>query len=103
MVVNFKTLNYVEQLDVDALHKMHTGSLLARLKSLRSLQNSFDVSDWTSEERDAVEAAGFIAFKDSGPWEAAFSDLKSVLSEREHVPRGSKEQRQKAAFLKQNR
>lgn len=96
-------LRTVKPIALEELNKLHTGSLLARLKLLRSLQDSFDLSDWLSEESDAIEAAGLIAFKETAIWKAAFSDVKSLLDDREHVPRGSKEQRQQAAYLKQNR
>ena len=82
---------------------MHTGSLLSRLKLLRSLQESFELSDWLPEERDAVEAAGLIAFKETEIWKTAFDDVKRLLNEREHMPRGGKEKRQQAACQKQDK
>lgn len=100
---NFSGLNTVEPIAAVELKTLHTGSLLTRLKSLRALQNCFDLSDWSIEERDAVEAAGLIAFKNSILWEKAFSEVKAELSLREHLPRGSKVKRQEAAKRKQNR
>ncbi|WP_298258885.1 hypothetical protein [uncultured Litoreibacter sp.] len=61
------------------------------------------MSDWLPEERDAVEAAGLIAFKETARWKGAFSDVKRLLDDREHMPRGSKEKRRLAAYSKQNR
>ena len=72
-------------------------------RALRSLQESFELSDWLPEERDTVEASGLIAFKETAIWKAAFDDVKRLLNDREHMPRGSKEKRQQAAYLKQNR
>lgn len=103
MTVEIENLKTIVPISVDELKKLHTGSLLSRLKSLRELQDSYEVSDWLPEERDAVQAAGLIAFRKTTSWETAFSDLKSVLSEREHIPRGSKEKRQQAAQQKKNR
>lgn len=101
--MKLENLQTVEPVAFAELNKLHTGSLLARLKLLRSLQDSFDLSDWLPEERDAVEAAGLIAFKETATWKAAFSDVKRLLDDREHMPRGSKEKRQQTAYQKQNR
>ncbi len=80
---------------------MHTGSLLKRLQRLRSLHESFEQSDWSKDERDSV--ADKIAFKNTQAWKDAWCQLNDVLSEREHLKRGSKKLRQQAAFEKQNR
>lgn len=101
--LNLENLRTVTPVPFEELNNLHTGSLLARLKLLRSLQDSFALSDWLPEERDAVEAAGLIAFKETAIWKAAFDDVKRLLDEREHMPRGSKERRQQAAHQKQNR
>jgi len=103
MTVNIDCCRTVEPMAIDEMKHLHTGSLLSRLKLLRSLQDSFDVSDWLPEERDAVEAAGLIAFKESEIWKKAFSDVQELLAQREHLPRGSKEKRKQEAFHKQNR
>lgn len=103
MTVNLDSLRTVEPASVEALEACHTGSLLARLKRLRSLQDSYENSDWLPEECDAVAAQGLIAFKDTEIWKTAFSDVKRLLDEREHLPRGSKEKRQQDAKHKQNR
>ncbi len=103
MGISIDNLRTIEPIAIEDLEKLHTGSLLTRLKLLRSLQDSFELSDWLPEERDAVEAAGLIAFKETAIWEAAFADVKQLLDDREHISRGSKEKRQHAAFQKQNR
>ena len=82
---------------------MHTGTLLGRVSDLRSLQESFERSGWSLEERDAVAAAGLIAFKDTAIWKQAYSDLKTLLDSREHIDRGGKETRRKAQQGKQKR
>ena len=81
-IVKLENLRTVEPIAPDELRKLNTGSLLARLKLLRSLQNSFESSDWLPEERDAVEATGLIAFKETAIWEAAFADVKRLLDDR---------------------
>lgn len=101
--MNLENLRTVRPIPLEELNELHTGSLLARLKHLRSLQESFELSDWLPEERDTVEASGLIAFKETAIWKAAFDDVKGLLNDREHMPRGSKEKRQQAAYLKQNR
>lgn len=99
----FTHLNVIEPMDAEQLRTLNTGSLLKRLQALRHKQDCFEVSDWTEEERDTVQAAGLIAFKNSNIWRIAFSEVKTELSLREHRPRGSKEKRQEAARKKQNR
>jgi len=98
-----ENLRTVVPIPFEELKELHTGSLLARLKLLRSLQDTFELSDWLPEERDAVKAAGLIAFKETEIWKTAFDDVKRLLDEREHIPRGSKEKRRQAAHKKQNR
>lgn len=101
--IDFDSLNIVLAMDIAELKRLHTGSLLTRLKALRGLQDRFEFSDWTVDEKDAVETAGLIAFKNSELWETAFSDVKAEMSQREHVPRGSKLRRQETTRKKQNR
>lgn len=96
MKINFELLRTVEPIAFEELQTLRTGSLLTRLKRLRALQESFEVSDWLPEERDAVEAAWLIAFKETAVWKDAWSDIKRILDNREHLPRGSKELRQEA-------
>jgi hypothetical protein len=70
------------------LEEMHTGSLLKRLERLRALNESFQKSDWTDQER--LESNHVIAFKDTDLWAKAWTDVKDVLSRREHIKRGHK-------------
>lgn len=103
--VNLDRLKTVKPVSMEQLNKLHTGSLLTRLQALRSLSldESFDCCDLTLAEVDAVKKAGLIGFKNSDLWAEAFRDVKAVLAEREHLPKGSKEARQLAAKEKQNR
>lgn len=103
MTVNISNLRTAEPVSKSHLLELHTGSLLKRLELLRSLQGAFEESDWLPEERDAVEAAGLIAFKNTDRWKVAYSEVKAILVQREHVPRGSKEKRREDARKKQNR
>lgn len=103
MVINIKKLKVVEPVDVNSLREWHTGSLLTRLKKLRRMDISYSASDLTIEENDAVTSTGMILFKDTEIWKEAFADVKLVLSEREHIPRGCKAKRQAAANFKRNR
>ena len=103
MTFNISNLRTAEPVPEALLLELHTGSLLKRLELLRSLQESFEESDWLPEERDAAEAAGLIAFKNTDRWKTAYSEVKAILAQREHVPRGSKERRREAAQKKQNR
>ncbi|WP_170382063.1 hypothetical protein [Ruegeria atlantica] len=103
MAVNFELLNTLEPVCGEQLAQMHTGSLLRRLNDLRSLQETFPQSDWTVEDKQAVEAAGLIAFKDQENWKHAWTDVKNELAQREHLKRGSKEKRRAVQKRKQNR
>ncbi len=103
MTVNIRNLRTAEPIPKTRLVELHTGSLLKRLELLRSLQNAFEESDWSPEEREAVEMAGLIAFKNTDLWKAAYSDLKTVLAQREHLPRGNKDRRRGAARRKSNK
>jgi hypothetical protein len=80
--LNLENLRTVKPVPFEELSGLHPGSLLSRLKLLRSLQESFELSDWLPEERDAVEAAGLIAFKETEIWKTAFDDVKRLLNER---------------------
>ena len=103
MTIDINNLRTAESTPKAQLQELHTGSLLKRLELLRSLQGSFEESDWLPEERDAVAAAGLIAFKNTESWKSAFLDVKAILAERENIPRGSKAKRREAAQKKQNR
>lgn len=103
MAVDLPALRTVQPMAVDALEKMPTKALLKRLADLRALQESPEKSDWSEDELRTVGDAGLIAFKDSPVWMQAFSDAKSILDNREHVPRGGKEARRRAQKEKQMR
>ena len=91
----------VEPMERQVLERLNTGSLLARLRKLHSLHDCFEISDWTEEERLAT--ANVIAFKNTEIWKLAYSDVKSILADREHYPRGSKAHRKKVAHSKKHR
>ncbi|MBT9312785.1 hypothetical protein [Leptothoe kymatousa] len=69
---------------IEALEKMHTGSLLSRLKQLQMCEASLAASD----KEFATE--GLIEFKDTEAWANAYGEVKKVLSYREHIPRSRK-------------
>ncbi|TLP56565.1 hypothetical protein FEE96_21630 [Parasedimentitalea maritima] len=92
-----ENLKTAKPVPLSELNELHTGSLLSHLKALRPLQETFEGSDWSPEEREAAENPDLIAFKDSEIWKTAFADLKGVLATREHRSKGSKEDRQTAA------
>lgn len=97
MTIDINNLRTAQSTPKEQLQELHTGSLLKRLELLRSLQGSFEESDWLPEERDAVAAVGLIAFKNTESWKSAFLDVKAILAERENIPRGSKAKRREAA------
>ena len=55
-----KVLEVIEKQD---LEQMHTGTLLKRLDNLRKLDESFEKSDWTNEER--LKFSDQITFKNT--------------------------------------
>ena len=61
---------------------MPTKQLLGRLHSLQRCEESASLSDRTLE----VAATEGIVFKKTAEWQSAFTDLKTVLATREHVP-----------------
>ena len=70
-----------------ALEEMHTGSLLSRMDQLPKCEESFRRSDRHEYEDEPDPAdSGFIEFKDTDAWRAAYADLKEILSLREHLP-----------------
>lgn len=69
------------------LETLHTGSLLSRLEGLRKCEESFCLSDrYGYEEEPDPSATGHIEFKDTDAWKQAYSELKEILSHREHIP-----------------
>ena len=70
------------------LDKLHTGSLLSRLKRLQQCEESFQLSDRSGEELEPDPSiTGLIEFKDTDAWRQAHSELKDILSRREHFRR----------------
>ena len=67
----------------EELEHLTTKQLLARLERLRQCEASVQLSD-------AGEVSGppGVLFKDTAEWSAAYEQLKSVLAQREHVPKG---------------
>ena len=84
----------IKIIDLLELEAMHTGSLMSRRRALLSCEFSYELSDKGAEHR---AEAGYIKFKQDEDWKQAYSELKSVLDEREHWPSKSErtEQRQK--------
>ena len=69
------------------LETLHTGSLLSRLERLRKCEESFRLSDkFGYEEEPDLSATGYIEFKDTDAWKQAYSELKEILTDREHIP-----------------
>jgi hypothetical protein len=67
------------------LELLSTKQLLSRLKHLRQCEDSLDASD---QERDERISDGSIEFKDDPEWTAEYNRLKTVLAQREHIPKG---------------
>ncbi|WP_166036601.1 hypothetical protein [Sphingosinicella sp. YJ22] len=65
------------------LEALSIGALLARLQRLRWCEDSRAESDLSDEE--VRSAAGSILFKEDAAWRAAYTDLKEVLANREHL------------------
>ncbi|MFS8183649.1 hypothetical protein ACMG4P_19140 [Pseudovibrio denitrificans] len=103
MTVDISKLKTAPVLKLEQLQSLHTGTLLSRLKTLRSLHECEEQADWNAEEIAAVRASGHIAFKSEDKWKNAFADVKAVLATREHIPRGCKAIRQQAAHQRQNK
>lgn len=87
----------------EELHKLNTRQLLARLERLQKCEASALLSD-ESEQPDPIG----ILFKDTAEWIAAYEQVKSVLAQREHVPRGTelakrRQQRAKLAHTTERR
>jgi hypothetical protein len=67
------------------LELLSTKQLLSRLKHLRQCEDSLDASDREVGERIPD---GSIEFKDDAEWRAEYNRLKTVLANREHIPKG---------------
>lgn len=72
-------------ISLEELSEMPTGALLARLKRLRWCEDGQEWSDLTGEE--VSSASHLILFKSEDAWKKAYSEVKEVLSRREHTDR----------------
>lgn len=72
-------------IDFDALEKLPTKRLLARLKIWQQCEQSFDLSDRDESER--INDSKIIEFKESEEWKGEYKKLKDILSKREHIER----------------
>lgn len=71
------------------LEVLPTRALLRRLKRLYKCEESFEFSDKDESEIDL----NTIQFKDTPEWQAAYKELKEILKEREHIPKGKRQRR----------
>lgn len=62
----------------EELAEMHTGSLMSRREALLKCDESSQASTRSTP--------GLIEFKNTAEWKQAYSDLKSALATREHIP-----------------
>ena len=66
------------------LERLDTKRLLAYLKKLNHCEESFEKSDWCSEDIAGIKG---IVFKESSEWTEMHSLVKQVLAKRENVER----------------
>ena len=93
----------VEIISASDLEAMPTTSLLRRRKALLACEQSYEASDKVGYEPKANPSdTGQIEYKDSEEWISAYEELKAVLANREHVPRGP-EKRAKGRLRAENR
>jgi hypothetical protein len=67
----------------EILEKKNTKELLGYLKKLQKCEESFSVSDMDVNLDLTDEKA--IYFKETDKWKTAFSMVKSILANREHI------------------
>ena len=86
----------IDVMSAGELERLTTKQLLARLDRLRKCEMSASLSDG-----DEMAHASGIMFKDTPEWASAYDQLKSVLTQREHVPKGDElvERRKRRAKL----
>ena len=70
-------------MDIEALRKKNTKELLGYLNRLHRCEESFELSD-TDENIDLIDNET-IYFKQTEKWKKAYSDVKSILNNREHI------------------
>ena len=73
----------VEVKSLEELESMHTLALMKRRSALLKCDESLELSD---QAELSSSGSGYIEFKDTPEWKQAYSELKSVLATREHVP-----------------
>lgn len=85
----------VAALSPAALERLHTGSLLTRLQALRALEACPATSAWSPAEIQALRPC--MLFQSDPGFLEALAAVKAARAKREHLPRGSKAQRQQQA------
>ena len=67
----------------DELEKLPAKRLLARLRQLQRCEETLALSDQNFSE---YKFSGLIEFKDSAEWISEYTEMKGILSQREHIP-----------------
>ncbi len=62
---------------------LHTGTLMKRRDELLKCDESLEMSD--SQHTKQIPL-GLIQYKNTKEWQEAYTDVKEILSTREHVP-----------------
>jgi len=71
----------------EELGSMSTFALVGRRTKLLKCEDSFESSDrFGYEEEPNPKETGFVEFKDQPDWINAYNEVKSLLSNREHIP-----------------
>jgi hypothetical protein len=83
-----------------ALELMTIRELLGRLERLRRCEEDATVSDMTPSE---VAMSELILFKSDVAWRLAYSEVKELLSTREHVAGGVEHRATRVARAQRNR
>jgi hypothetical protein len=83
-----------------ALELMTIRELLGRLERLRRCEKDATVSDMTPSE---VAMSELILFKSDVAWRLAYSEVKELLSTREHVAGGVEHRATRVARAQRNR
>lgn len=87
--------NTVKTMKRDQLMELHTGSLMKRRDALLQCDESQEMSDKLKTEDISPD---LIQYKNTRQWKEAYTDVKEILSTREHVP--NKKERK---FLRQQK
>ena len=76
----------VEIVSRENLEKLHTKSLLSRLKKLQKCEDEIEWPPYAHKEQlENLEKSNFIEYKNTCLWRNAYQDLKDILSKREHI------------------